>query len=412
MKRRTRTQRGAGSPDQADAGAVVTRDIDERAAVKRVMDLLRIPGPPGKEKAVADYIVRTARRAGVPAACVRFDGANRRVPGAQVGNLIIKLRGTRRGPRRLLSAHMDTVPLAVGAKPVRKGGLIVPAGRTALGADDRSGCGAILTALCELLRRRLPHPPLVFLFTISEEVGLCGARHVATSMLGRPTFGLNFDGGAASQLTLAATGGVHLAIEITGIASHAGGAPERGVSAVSIFASAMDELRRDGWVGKVVKGHQKGTSNVGIVRGGDATNVVLDRLTAHGEARSHSVVFRKRIADRYVRAFRAAARRIRSSEGKRGKADVRVCPRYDPFRLPARHPAVRAVEQAVRDVGLHPVHHKTDGGLDANWLIRHGIPTVTAGAGELDVHTVNERLVIEEYLNACAVALRVACAGR
>ena len=47
---------------------------------------------------------------------------NRRTPlGGQVGNLVLKLPGTVRGPRRMLSAHVDTVPICVGSRPVRKG---------------------------------------------------------------------------------------------------------------------------------------------------------------------------------------------------------------------------------------------------------------------------------------------------
>ena len=32
----------------------------------------------------------------------------------------------------------------------------------------------------------------------------------------------------------------------------------------------------------------------------------------------------------------------------------------------------------------------TNGGLDANWMVRHGIPTVTFGAGQNEIHTVEE----------------------
>jgi tripeptide aminopeptidase len=38
----------------------------------------------------------------------------------------------------------------------------------------------------------------------------------------------------------------------------------------------------------------------------------------------------------------------------------------------------------------------------------HGIPTVTLGCGQHDIHTVNETLNVEEYLAACRVALRLA----
>ncbi|MEO1993939.1 MAG: peptidase M20, partial [Planctomycetaceae bacterium] len=49
-----------------------------------------------------------------------------------------------------------------------------------------------------------------------------------------------------------------------------------------------------------------------------------------------------------------------------------------------------------------------DGGLDANWLIARGLPTVTLGCGQAGIHTVEETLHIPSYLEACRVATRLA----
>ena len=127
-----------------------------------------------------------------------MDDAHRRTPiGGQVGNLVLKLPGTIRGPRRMLSAHVDTVPICVGSRPVRKGKYVVSANKkTGLGADDRAGAAVLLTAALAILRAKLPHPPLTFLWTVEEEVGLFGARYVRLSKLGKPTLAFNFDGGS------------------------------------------------------------------------------------------------------------------------------------------------------------------------------------------------------------------------
>ena len=106
------------------------------------MEMMAIPGRSGEEAAIMDFIRGKLDRwpASRPAqlAC---DDANRRTPlGGQVGNLVLKLPGTIRGPRRMLSAHVDTVPICVGSRPVRKGKHVVSADKaTGLGADDRSG---------------------------------------------------------------------------------------------------------------------------------------------------------------------------------------------------------------------------------------------------------------------------------
>ena len=49
--------------------------------------------------------------------------------------------------------------------------------------------------------------------------------------------------------------------------------------------------------------------------------------------------------------------------------------------------------------------------LDANWMVRHGIPTATFGAGQNEAHTVDEWIDLTEYERACALAVRLATMG-
>src|SRR5207237_3942977 len=122
-----------------------------------------------------------------------------------------------------------------GARPVRKGKAVGAAEKASgLGADDRAGAAVVLTAAREILRRGLPHPPLTVFWPVQEEVGLYGARHVGLNLLGKPKLAFNWDGGDADKLTIGAPGAFRLQITIEGLASHAGGAPEYGVSAIAI----------------------------------------------------------------------------------------------------------------------------------------------------------------------------------
>ncbi len=184
----------------------------------------------------------------------------------------------------MLSAHIDTVPVCLGSRPVRKGGRVVSADKTTgLGADDRAGAATLLTTVLAIVRGKLAHPPLTFLWAVQEEVGLFGARHVKKSMLGGPKLAFNFDGGSPAKLTLGATGGYRMSIDVRGLASHAGNAPAEGVSAIAIASLAIADLVQNGWHGLITKGRQSGTSNVGVIQGGDATNVVTDHVTLRAE---------------------------------------------------------------------------------------------------------------------------------
>jgi tripeptide aminopeptidase len=375
-----------------------------------VMELMAIPGTSGHEGAVAAYISKKLRAAGAPASAIRFDNANKRTPLAgEVGNLIFQLPGTLRGPRRLLMAHMDTVPICVGAKPVRKGDVVRSANpATGLGADDRSGVAVVLNAAIEILERKLPHPPLVFFFPIQEEVGLHGAHHVQLGLLSKPRLAFNWDGSSADKITTAATGGYRLQIDVEGLAAHAGAAPEHGISAIAIASLAIAKLVREGWHGLIVKQDQCGTSNVGYIRGGEATNVVTDHVELKAEARSHDKAFRQRIVEVIEESFREAAGEVRNVLGQCGRVEFHGRTDYEAFRLADDDPSVVAAEAAVRAVGLEPHRATSNGGLDANWMTAHGIPTVTLGCGQMQIHTTSEFLDIPAFRQACQIALHLA----
>ena len=313
--------------------------------------------------------------------------------------------------------HLDTVPLCAGAVPVRKGKRIVPAGRTALGGDNRTGCACLATMLATLLRANLPHPPLTALFTVREESGLWGARHVDPEDLGRPTVCFNVDGSKARELTIGAVGAQRWQAEIVGKAAHAGVHPERGISAAVVASLALTDVYKEGWFGKVKKGSKEGTSNVGPVgdadgkAAGQATNVVTDYVRIQGESRSHDPGFVRAISAAYRAAFQKAAKSVRNHEGKMARAKFAVRLDYYPFRLKENAPVVQLAQSAAVRLGWQPTLKISNGGLDANWISAHGIPAVTLGCGQMNVHTTSEKLDLASFRDACHVALVLATGG-
>jgi tripeptide aminopeptidase len=390
------------------ADAVPEPDLDR--ALELVVELMRIPGPSCREAAVADFVRETLHQAGLPTTAITSDTAHEKSPaGGEVGNLIVQLPGTVRGPRRLLMAHLDTVPICVGSQPVRRGDDMVSGNpASGLGADNRSGVAVVLTAAREILERKLPHPPLTLLFSVQEELGLFGTRFVDVKKLGGPRLAWNWDGRGPQRITRAATGGRTLEITLRGIASHAGGAPERGVSAIALAGLAIHDLVTRGWHGEIVRGRRTGTCNLGVIEGGDATNVVTDLVRLKGECRSDSRAFLDRIAREVERACTRAARSLCNHKGRRGSAEVVSEIEYEAFRLAVREPCVMVAAAAIRSLGMEPERLTTQSALDANWMNFHGIPTATLGAGQVAGHSVEERLDIGQFQQGCRVGLRLA----
>jgi tripeptide aminopeptidase len=309
----------------------------------------------------------------------------------------------------MLMAHLDTVPVCVGSRPQRRGNFIRSADpQTGLGADDRAGSAVVLCAALEILERDLPRPPLTLLWTVQEELGLQGARCASVSRLGRPKLAFNWDGGGPHKITVGATGGYRIDIDVRGVASHAGVAPEQGVSAVAIAALAIADLQRNGWHGAIHKREGDGTANVGVIQGGVATNVVMGRVTIRAEARSHDSKFRAEIVRQIERAFQDAAKRVRNEEGHGGRVEFDGQLDYESYLLNPDEPSVACAEAAIRSVGLEPRRAVANGGVDSNWMVQHGIPTATMGCGQVRQHMVTEQLNVPQFEAACRVALRLA----
>jgi tripeptide aminopeptidase len=392
-------------------------DLDTKAAVERLMRFLAVEGVTGREGAIGREVVAALQEAGVPAKAITFDDAHTRIPEpTETGNLIVKLPGTGKKAEKplLFMTHLDTVPLCAGARPKVQGKRIVNEANAALGGDNRTGCAVLVTLAAELIRQQLPHPPLTLLFTVREESGLFGAKHLNPADLGGPVMGFNFDGRSAADVIVGAIGADRWTVDIQGKASHAGVAPERGISATVILSLALAEVFEAGWFGKVVKGDRQGTSNVGFVgtrdgkSAGDATNVVTDFVHVKGESRSHDAKFVRQITAAFKAAFTAAVGKVRDHQGRTGKVKFASRLDYVPFRLKDGAPVVARAAAAVRALGREPNLRVTNGGLDANWMVKHGVPTVTLGAGQNEIHTVKEFVDLAEFESGCRLALALA----
>lgn len=391
-------------------------DVDRQAAITDLMALLPVQGESTNEDAVADHIEAALLNCGVGRAAITRDRAFERSEyGGSCGNLIVRFAavGDVGGPAWLLTAHMDTVALAVGCKPrlVEDDAgqrIINDNPEAALGGDDRAGCAALLHVARALAAHPdRPRPAIGLGFFVQEEVGLVGSREFDPGGLGfdGPILGFNFDGSSACEVVTKATGTSRLEITVHGKAAHAGAHPADGVSAAVAASRAIARLADEGWHGPIEKPEGRGSANVGTLRGGSGTNVVMDRLQVLTEARSHDRAFRERILETCKRAFEQAAAETANRHGRTAKVSFKPLSRYESFALSDDAPAVLAALAAGRTVGVELTPVSNDGGMDANNLTAKGIATVTFGLGLHEVHTQDEWLDVEEFLSACRVAL-------
>lgn len=392
-------------------------ELAENYSTNLLLRLLACPGTTGNELPIANLIRQELLAVGVPETSIIQDEAHKKIPlPTPCGNLIVRLRGKGTGRTILFSTHMDTVPLCEGAVPVlsENGSKIRPQGKTALGGDNRTGCAVLIQLAARLLRSKTIWPDITLLFTVREESGLHGARNLDTALLGSPEIGFNVDGGEPAKFIRGAVGAERWEAEIEGIASHAGVHPDKGVSATLIASLALAEVYQGGWFGKVVQGNRQGSSNAGILSGrnsgpvGDATNVVTDFLLMRGESRSFDSDFASEITHAYEKAVGNAVRKVTTSGGQTGSFRFKKHQDYTAFQIPENHEVARRAARAALSLGLTPRFELGRGGLDSNWIVQHGIPSITFGAGQHEIHTVSEYVDMGEFHAGCNLALAIA----
>lgn len=398
--------------------ALTSIPLDARSAEDRLLRYLGIEGVSGHERAISDAIIADLKSLGVSPSDIHQDSAHKRIAlPTEVGNLFVHLAGTTPGPRIMFSTHLDTVPICAGAKPKRDKGRITTDGSTGLGGDNRTGCAVLVTLAETLLKNALPHPPITLLFTVREESGLQGARNIDAADFKGAAMCFNVDGRVPAELITGAVGAQSWEATITGKAAHAGVAPEKGISSTLVASMAIASAHRDGWFGKVAKPEGHGTSNVGIFGGrdnraaGDATNVVTDFVYLKGETRSPDAAFAASITAAYHEALKGAVSAVKDTGGATAQLVFKGEAQYPSFNLPESSAAVRHAKRAAESLGMSPTTVFSNGGLDANWLVEFGVPTVTIGAGQHEIHTVHEFVDLAQYADGCRLAVAMAVLG-
>ena len=125
-------------------------------------------------------------------------------------------------------------------------------------------------------------------------------------------------------------------------------------------------------------------------------------------ARSPESAFATAIAQGYREAFAKAQAEVKDAGGATAEVKFTSKPSYPPFNVPEDAPVVARAKRAAEALGLTATTVFSNGGLDANWLDKHGIPTVTIGAGQYEIHTIKEYVDVPEYFNGCRLAVALA----
>lgn len=354
--------------------------MNQQRMVDEFCKLVEIDAPSFGEREIANLLKGYLSELGFE---VYEDQANE-VYDSECGNVYGYLEGSIEGDSLLFSAHMDTVEPALNKKAiVKEDGRIVSDGSTVLGADDLSGIVAILEAIRTLKENHIPHRSIEVLFPIAEEAYLRGSEVFDYSRIkSKEAYVLDLTGpigGVANQAPTVFS--VEAVLE--GKASHAGFAPEKGINAIAIAASAINKLK----LGRI---DAETTVNVGTIEGGLATNIVPNQCKVKGEIRSFDHEKALTQSQEMKKVF------IETAKEFAGDCKVKIVPACTAYLVEREHPVMKRFQKICGELEIEVDIQKTFGGSDNNNFFLHGIKGLVIACGMHQVHSCNEYTTIED----------------
>jgi tripeptide aminopeptidase len=371
--------------------------IDRKRLEETFKFLVQIDSISKEEDVIANEIKKILKSLGAE---TFVDNAGDKI-GGNSGNLIAKFKGNTLAPPLLLNAHMDTVEPGRGITTVFENGTFTSDGTTILGADDKSAIAILLETLYILKENNLQYGPLELVFTVCEEIGLQGAKHLDLSSV-TATYGFALDATDTQGIVTRAPSANNFEFIIHGKDAHAGAAPEKGINAISLASQAIAKLK----LGRI---DEETTCNIGIIEGGIATNIVPNLVIVKGEARSHDEEKLDKITNQIVFSFNEAIENYKkeSSDDELPRVDIIINKDFPRTHIPDDHPVIRLATQAAENLGRTMKTKTSGGGADANIFFEKGIFTGVLGTGMRDMHTVRESVKLDDMVHTTELLLEI-----
>lgn len=365
--------------------------INKNRLLDEFFELVQIDSETGHETEIAEILTNKFKRLGLD---VTEDDSKEKT-GHGAGNLICTLKGTKTNADTIyFTSHMDTVVPGNGIKPSIEDGFIVSDGTTILGADDKAGLAAIIEMIRTLKENDIEHGDVEFIITVGEESGLVGAKSLDGSLI-KAKYGYAIDSnGPVGDIIVSAPTQAKLYSAMKGKTAHAGLAPEKGVSAITLAAKAIAKMP----LGRI---DDETTANIGRFEGGKQTNIVADRVNILAEARS----LNPGKMEKQVTAMKEAFENTAEEYGGTAEVDVEIM--YPGFNQDSNDEVVEVARNAARSIGRESNLQKSGGGSDANVIAGLGIPTVNLAVGYEEIHTTNERIPVEELVKITEIVTAI-----
>ncbi len=309
----------------------------------------------------------------------------------EYGNNLVAIREGKaaNGPRVLLIGHIDTVfsegtvaqrPFALG----QRDGTHVATGPGVL--DMKSGVLIGMYGLHLLIdEQQANYQRLTFICNSDEEIGSPGSKPLIQEIARQSDAVIVLEPGRTiSSVVSSRRGSGQYRVEVHGVSTHAGVEPQKGRNAIHELSYKVQGMQ-------ALNGTIPGTTlSVGVIHGGERTNVVPDFAYCEMDVRASDQTG--------LKAIEAAMRKVASKTTINGTTTtLSGSMRCMPFERSERNaPLVQLAKDAGEELGLKIEDLGSGGASDANTTSGMGIPTIDGlGAGGGLAHNPGEYIELD-----------------
>lgn len=273
--------------------------------------------------------------------------------------------------------------------------IVTSSGDTLLGADDKAGVTAVMTAAAHLAAHRdEPRCNVEIVFTPDEETGKGMNRFPKESLKSSVCY--TVDGGDEGSIEAECFTAYGAHIEFQGVVIHPGQARGRLVNAISMAERFL----------AMIPGGERPESTDG--RYGFFYPMSIQGNVGHAEVEMLLRDFETDGMERRLALIEEAARVVERAF-PRGKVTVTTRKQYVNMResIATRPESVGLLAQAIGETGISPVFHAIRGGTDGARLSEMGIPTPNLFSGAQNMHSPKEWVALPAMERAAATLINL-----
>jgi tripeptide aminopeptidase len=275
--------------------------------------------------------------------------------------------------------------------------IVTASGDTLLGADDKAGVAAIMSAVSHLVTdTSTPRATVKVVFTPDEEIGGLAADLDIEALGARCAY--TIDGSEIGELAYESFTALGVRVYIDGVDVHPGSAKGIMVSALRLMCRVIAELPYDSLTPATTDGRD------GFIH--------PQELSGTAASASCRLIVRDFDEDKlasHLALLKATAERVVASE-PRAQLRIDVIRQYHNMReaIEADPDVLTAAEEAYRAEGIDPVNQPIRGGTDGSSLSLRGLPTPNVFTGGHEYHSVREWASVHDMAASAAVIIHLA----